>query len=408
MVRGVVPALSQLDTDFPNYLTASRIVADHGDVTRLYEDSWFQEQMRHYQLGVPEQGKFAPFPPPTALLYLPLARLQPLAALRVLTVVNLLTLFGCVVMLARILEWDLLESALLLLLSGYSLISSLRFGQPYILVSAACIAGYYLRLKRQPLLGGFCFGLFLPIKYFPVVPLTYFAFRKEWRLVLGGLLAVLGVVITSIGVLGWRIHGDYVGSVLGAHLVGQLSMQDPFAVGFQSFDSLYRRLFVFDAAANPRPWLALPEMRIVLLILSKSTLALVALALLARLARTGDETGTGPSIGLLGILTLLMAPATASYHLLLLWLPLGLLLRYLISVGERVSACVLLSAYAVLGFLPAQATARFVGHGVLTILAYNRLLLLLLMFVTAGEALWRATAKGPSARPNPSQGVAPT
>jgi hypothetical protein len=391
VLRGVLPALSKLDTDFPNYLTAARIVADHGDVTRLYDDAWFQAQMRAYQLGVPERGKFAPFPPPTALLYLPLARLTPLAALRTLTAVNLLALAGCVLWLARIVGWNPLDTALFLLLSGYALISSLRFGQPYILVSAACIGGYYLRLRQRPFLGGLCFGLFTPIKYFPVVPLVYFSFRREWRLVLGGMLAALAVVITSISLLGWRLHQEFLDSVLGAHLAGHLSMQDPFAVSFQSFDSLYRRLFIFDSVANPRPWLAVPMLRLVLLVASKLVLTLVALATLLRLASTEGEAATGPSIGILGILTLLIAPATASYHMLLLWLPLALLVRYLLSTGARSSAWVLLIAYAVLGFLPAQATTEFVGHGLLTILAYHRLLLLLLMFLVAVAAVWRAT-----------------
>jgi hypothetical protein len=46
--RGIVPGTSRIDTDFPNYLTAARIVADGEQVERLYDNSWFQEQMRRY------------------------------------------------------------------------------------------------------------------------------------------------------------------------------------------------------------------------------------------------------------------------------------------------------------------------------------------------------------------------
>jgi hypothetical protein len=67
VVRGVVPAVTRVDTDFPNYLTAAKIVADGGSAERLYDDSWFQEQMRRYRIGKLEEGKFYPFPPPTAL-----------------------------------------------------------------------------------------------------------------------------------------------------------------------------------------------------------------------------------------------------------------------------------------------------------------------------------------------------
>src|SRR3954462_8047356 len=85
LVRGVVPALSTLDSDFPNYFTAARIVAAGGSPARLYHDSWFQQQIRKEMPGARAQGKFGPFPPPTALLLLPLARLSPLNALRVTT-----------------------------------------------------------------------------------------------------------------------------------------------------------------------------------------------------------------------------------------------------------------------------------------------------------------------------------
>jgi hypothetical protein len=54
--RGVVPALSKVDTDFPNYFTAAKILADGGNTDRLYDNGWFQDQMRRYQIGKASQG----------------------------------------------------------------------------------------------------------------------------------------------------------------------------------------------------------------------------------------------------------------------------------------------------------------------------------------------------------------
>src|SRR5438552_3627638 len=68
LVRGVVPALTTIDSDFPNYFAAARIVAAGGSAERLYDDSWFQQQIRRELPGVEPRGKFGPFPPPTALL----------------------------------------------------------------------------------------------------------------------------------------------------------------------------------------------------------------------------------------------------------------------------------------------------------------------------------------------------
>ena len=379
-VRGIVPAVSRVDTDFPNYLTAARIVADGGPADRLYDDSWFQDQMRRYGIGNPQQGKFAPFPPPTALLLLPLSRLQPLQALRIMTAVSLLGLICSIVLLSRIQSWSVLEATVFVLLSGYAVSNTLRFGQPYILVSASCLTGYFAYSRGRPLLAGLCFGLFVPIKYFPVVILAYFACRREWKVVLGGAAACLAVVLASVAVLGWPVHAHFLTSVLGSHLSANLSMQDPFTASFQSFDSLYRRLFVFDPSANPHPWLALPWMRSVALVFTKSAIAAIALLTLIAVARKDDPEGAAPSIGLLGVLVLLLAPATATYHFVLLWLPVALLIGHFRRAGALASAWAVLGIYALIGFIPYGHTAAFEGRGALSVLAYPRLFLLLMMF----------------------------
>jgi hypothetical protein len=386
--RGVVPALSKVDTDFPNYFTAAKIVADGGNTDRLYDNGWFQDQMRRYQIGKASEGEFKPFPPPTALLLVPLARLQPLAALRVLTGVSVLCLICSIILLAKILSWSLVDSAVFVLLSGYAVLGALRLGQPYILVSLTCILGYYARLKGRPLLAGLCFGLFTPIKYFPVVILVYFAFRKEWKVVLSGAAAILTVAAVSVGILGWKIHEDFLSSVLGNHLIAKLDLQNPFAVSYQSFDSLFRRLFIYDATLNPQAPFALPRLQGIAVLITKASILLVAIATLVKLARRAGDSATGPSIGILGVVTLLLAPATATYHFVLLWLPVGLLIDYFVRQGAPVRACFILGIYGLIGFFPYRYTIPFEGRGGLTALAYPRLFLLLAMFIACVHFIW--------------------
>lgn len=386
--RGIVPALSKTDTDFPNYFTAAKIVADGGNTDRLYDNEWFQDQMRRYQIGKPSAGEFKPFPPSTALLLVPLTRLKPLDALRVVTGVSLLCLVCSIFLLANILSWSLVDSAVFVLLSGYAVLSGLRFGQPYILVSLSCILGYYARLKGRPLLAGMCFGLFTPIKYFPIVILIYFACRKEWKVVLGGATAILIVTSASIGILGWKIHEEFLTSVLGNHLIAKLEMQDPFTASYQSFDSLFRRLFIFDATLNPQSPYALPRLQGIAVLITKITILLAAIATLVKLARRDAGGATAPSIGILGVVTLLLAPATATYHFALLWLPVGLLINYFFRQGARVSASFILGAYSLIGFFPYKFTLPFEGRGGLTVLAYPRLFLILAMFVACVYFIW--------------------
>jgi hypothetical protein len=391
VARGILPAVSEVSSDFPGYFTAAKVVADGGDAGRLYDIPWFQEQMRRYGIGKPSRGKFSPFPPPTALLLVPLTDLAPLNALRVLTGASVLCLVGSIFLLARILAWSALDAALLVLLSGSAVLSALRLGQPYILVSAVCILGYYAYLRGRPWLAGACFGLFTPLKYFPVVLLIYFAFRRLWRVVAGGALAIAGVTAMSIAVLGWKIHAQFLASVLGEHLIGKLSMQDPFSANFQSFDSLFRRLFVLDATANPQPWIVAPHLQAAGVVLTKTAILLIGIATLVRLAGKCGPAAIAPSVGLIGIMTLLLAPATASYHFVLLWLPVGLLVYFLLR--ERAPACayLVLGVYAFIGFFPYRFSA-FEGRGGLTVLAYPRLFLLLAMFIVCVRCLWSRAA----------------
>jgi hypothetical protein len=98
--KGIIPALTTVDTDFPNYYTSSRLLLEGKDMSRLYDDQWFQEQINAY--GIEQQGKFAPFPPVTAVLMIPLALLPPLVALRVWTVCNISMCVAVIVMLCKI------------------------------------------------------------------------------------------------------------------------------------------------------------------------------------------------------------------------------------------------------------------------------------------------------------------
>jgi hypothetical protein len=386
--RGIVPALSKVDTDFPNYFTAAKIVADGGNTDRLYDNGWFQDQMRRYRIGKASEGEFKPFPPPTALLLLPFAGLQPLDALRVLTVVSVLCLIYSIILLAKTLSWSLVDSAVFVLLSGYAVLGALRLGQPYILVSLSCILGYYARLRGKPVLAGMCFGLFTPIKYFPVIILVYFAFRKEWKVVFGGAAAILMVTTVSVGILGWKIHEDFLSSVLGNHLIAKLDLQNPFSAGYQSFDSLFRRLFIYDPTLNPLPLYALPRLQAIAVLITKVSILAATIGMLVKLARGAGDGATAPSIGILGVVTLLLAPATATYHFVLLWLPVGLLINYFIRQGARVRACFILGAYALIGFFPYKYTVPFEGRAELTVLAYPRLLLLLAMFAACAHFVW--------------------
>src|SRR5437879_5685149 len=196
-------------------------------------------------------------------------------------------------------------------------------------------------------------------------------------------MAILAVTLASIGVLGWKIHQAFLLSVLGNHLTGHLSLREtaaPFTAVYQSFDTLFDRLFILDPVRNPEPLLAAPLLGICSLAIAKASIVLAAAAALIKLARECPARATAPSLGVLGILVLLIAPATATYHFALLWLPVGLLIDHFLRQRARVPAYLILGAYALIGLFPYGLTFPFEGRSGLTVLAYPRLFLLLAMF----------------------------
>jgi hypothetical protein len=383
-LKGVVPALTAITSDFPEYFTSATVVRAGEDPVKLYNGAWFRDQTRRYRVGPPENpGNFSPYPPPTALLLAPLTGFKPLTALRIVTALNVLCLICSMLLLSRIFAWRLVDSALFILLSGWALLSGLRFGHPYILISTFCLLGYYLYLRRMPLLAGLCLGVFVPIKYYPLIVLAGFALRRQWRVLLGGGIAVAAVVFLSIGVLGWQVHQVFLRDVLLNHLTGYLNPPDPvpsFAAQSQSFDTLFSRLFILNPARNPHPLLAAPLARTIAIVSIKGSLVLAAATALIRLGRSAAVSAIAPSIGILGVLGLLIAPGSGTYACVLLWLPVALLIDYFLRQGARMSAYLILCIYALVGYIPYGHTSVFEGHGGLTVMAYPRLFLLLAMF----------------------------
>ena len=393
-LRGVLPAFTAITDDFPEYFTSATIARNGQGTARLYDDAWFREQTRYYRVGAgTNPGEFRPYPPPTALLLTPLTGFRPLTALRIVTVASLSCLIGSMFLLSKMFAWDLLDSALFVLVSGWGLQTGLRFGHPYILISTGCLLGYYLYLKRRPWLAGLCLGIFVPIKYYPLAVLAAFAWHRQWRVVMGGAAAIAAVTLVSIGVLGWQVHRVFFADVLLNHLAGHVEPGPRFIAVFQSFDTLFDRLLILDPVRNPHPVLDAPRLRNIAVFSTKSLLVLAAFAALLIAARGATArvlapavgfarpTGLAPAIGILGILALLIAPGSGTYAYVLLWLPVALLIDYFLCKRARVTAYLILCTYALIGFIPYGHTFPFEGRGALTALAFPRLFLMLALFV---------------------------
>ncbi len=374
--RGVLPSFTQILTDFPNYYTAGAIARAGVNVERLYDDAWFQQEI--YRLGMQQAGKFSPFPPPTALLFIPFSWLPPLAALRALSALNLLFLGVAVWLIRRLFAFSLLQSAAFVVLAGWGLVNCFRFGQLYVALSLSALAAVYFAHRQRGVLAGICIGSLLPIKYFSLLLFIDDMLKRRWQSVLVSVLTVAAIFAMSTAILGWEVHRVWLTAVLGEHLQGNLSQQDPYSFTFQSFQSLFRRLFLSDALLNPDPWIDSATAYYVATV--AAILLPLGLTVQALLHVRKTEPLSDLTVAVLFTAGLLVAPATATYHFLLLWLPVGVLLRHFSQRGQTPLAHVTLAGYAAIGFLPYSFFQQLDGAGLLTLLAYPRLLLMVVLF----------------------------
>jgi hypothetical protein len=375
--RGVVPAMTTVDTDFPNYYVGGRLALE-GRFDRSYDDIWFQEQIHAF--GIEEMGKFAPYPPITAFIMMPLASLQPLNALRAWTMINFGVLLCLIVLLSRTLSKDLLWSALMVLLSGHALVNNFRFGQFYLILTFLTLWSLWLWKRDRRLSSGVLMGIGATIKYFPIVFLPLCIIRKEWRIALSFLGTVIALILLSIAVLGIEPYRHFIEAVLIPHLSGNI--QNRFSMNFQSWNSLFARLMIFDSTLNPNPVFNSPiGYSIGLLAVYASVVALLFIGL-RKTAQTWGSSALSVEFALLCIGGIVLFPASATYHFLLLSVPISILL----ALGEKtwsIEQKILLALYACIGFIPYSLLRAFDGNGLLTFFAYPRLFLTTMILVVA-------------------------
>src|SRR5579883_812123 len=205
--RGIIPAFTHLDTDFPNYYTASRLLLDGKDISRIYDSAWFLQQTNQFGM---EFGRFSPFPPITIFVMTPFAWASPLLALQMWTALNIILFVAAIRLLMKITQKDWLWCSLFMLSSGVALVNNFRFGQFYVILTLLVMLIYYGWKKRWPYLAGIALGVGAAVKYFPAVYLIMLAVEKKWKTVIAGLITIVILVGAGVWLLGIEAHRQFV------------------------------------------------------------------------------------------------------------------------------------------------------------------------------------------------------
>ncbi|MFQ5737465.1 MAG: glycosyltransferase 87 family protein [Acidobacteriota bacterium] len=379
VVKGIVPAMADTRGDFANYYTAARILADGRSVEPAYRDFiWFQKQMDRY--GIKGQvGGFIPHPPSTALLLLPLSRLDALTAKRVWIGFNAALAVLCVVLLAKTSHLNWLLTGILFLGSGAALINNFLFGQVYLLLLASLLLGLYFRQRGRPVAAGVCLALLIPVKYVGTLWVAYSLWRKEARIVTAAALTLLVVLMATLWLGGFQSFQTFADQVLPRHLKGEI--QDPFATRAQSWNSLFRRLFLFQETLNPHPAAAQPFFFFLLKNLILWGLGAFSLFILLRASFALPGQNQSFQLGWIPLSLLLLSPTGATYHFLLLTMTAVPSVKLLLDLGKPAAAGFLGVQFVVLN-LPHYLRLEDFARGWWTPLAYSRLYLLLIFYLS--------------------------
>jgi len=356
------------------------------DLSKIYDSDWFRKKALEY--GLDQQSRFSPFPPATAFLMLPIAWIEPLSAKRIWTGLNLVVLVATVYLLRQLTQWNYRQCAILLFLTGIGLVSNFRMGQFYLILTALIILSHILVNRDKDRTAGIILGICAALKYFPAVFVLVYVLNGKRHLLVSFLVTVSIIWLSQLWVFGLEVHSFYLKEVLIPHLFGTIPGQGSFSYLYQSWESLLKFLFLYDPEYNPNPFLnlplALPIMKsIVYITVIGSTVGTCLKCQLIKPLHKQDI-----QIFMVGFATLVLLPASATYHFLLLTFPVALFLIRIKAENGTVFWSVLL-AYAVVGFIPYGFIFGQAWTGMGVILAYPRLLIITFIFLLATWDTWK-------------------
>ncbi len=373
---GVVPAWNEINSDFPNYYTSSKLLLEGTDLKQVYDDTWFQKQITNY--GIKEPGKFSPFPPPTFFVMLPLASFSPLIAKRMFLVLNIFLALTIAYLFKRISSFSYIACLNVILLSGAAFINNMLFGQLYLLLLLANVLGYYYLLNGNDFAVGILWGVGAAIKYFPFIFIPVLIIKKKWKVLAVLICTVIIINITAFFVAGKEVYNQFFSFVLFSHLNGDLSGQSAYSIKFQSWNSLLRNLFVYNRIENSNPFFNSSLMfnftRGIIYILFTGLTSFVIYKII------NNKYFYPYSISMLTLLIFVLSPASATYHLLLLCFPLILLLST--KASQNTYEIIFISLYILIGFSP-LIISKFAFLKSNVLIFYYHLWLLILFFVVS-------------------------
>jgi Glycosyltransferase family 87/WD40-like Beta Propeller Repeat len=363
-----------LNTDFPNYYLAARLVREGVDPSRAYEWIWLQREKDHRNIDQPVVG-LVPITPFSTLAMWPIAGLPPLVAKHAWLIFNLALLFPIVWLMRSVTGLSLLQVGCLVGLC-FPLHRNFLYGQYYVVLLGILTAACWAVQRQRNYLAGSLLAVGVAVKIFPVILALHFVKKRNWAALIACLFTGILCAAASISVFGWSLHRTYLLQILPATLRGEAL--DPYNLTSSSLSSLLHRLFIFEPQLNAHPALHAPWLFVILH--PAFQLALLLPALMWIDDRSSSATRTSLEWSALLLATLTFTPLPASYHFTVLILPVGIICGYLVHERRSGLLIIVIALYLAAGY-PGWNTAPVDGWKAL--LHVKRLYALILLTMVA-------------------------
>jgi hypothetical protein len=382
-VHSMPRAWRTLNTDFPNYYMAARLVHEGYDTSRMYEWTWIQREKDHRGVDRRVVG-LLPITPLSTLAVWPIAELEPLTAKHVWIVFNLLLLVPMAWMLQRMTRLSYVRIALMFALS-FPLYRNLLYGQFYILLMLMIVAACWCWLRGWQVAAGVLVAVAAGCKVFPALLLVWFLRRRQWRALLWGLITGAACVGISVAVYGVAANRTWLQEILPWVTRGE--GLGTYMTGSASIVELFHGLLLGEPQWNPHPRHESVMAYAVLVPL----LQMMVLAPAVLLIRRGDERRERVLMEWSAIVTAALAVSTeaASYNFVLMVFPVCVMAGMLLRRRQYGWLAALAIAFLGIGY-PVPVPANVQGLAVL--LWIPRLWLMLAMLTAIYVWLWRDEA----------------
>jgi hypothetical protein len=343
VAKGLIPAWSKIDTDFPNYYLSARLRHQGVSLDRLYEWVWFERQKDRAGIdwGAVGYGVLTPW---SALVLLPLSDLPALTAKRCWLCASLLLLGATLALLRSMTRLPARRVALIAFAAIIPLRTNFLYGQQHVLVLFLLTCAAWLYSRGRDFGCGVAIAVAAALKVYPALFGVFFLLRFRWRALANlaaTLVALVGIGVVVLGAEPFRV---FFFSVLPRTLAGEGS--NPYLLSFNTPTALLRRIFVGEPALNARPLVECPVAFAILQPLAQAAILSPTLWLVA--GREHDP--SRERLHWAAFLTSLLALSTAiaTYHFCVLVLATVLAVDALLELGRPRSAAAIVALHLII------------------------------------------------------------